>query len=132
MNVFVGFDAQMDLWFKCLFLGCAVLELVQLISYNIEIIGEGELQILVFAHLDKLLEEWINRHFLCPEFGAEENHRTCESKGLVMVLHSVLEDFLHCACTARSVNDATECDGKDEVFADAVLKELGDVGGERC
>ena len=122
----------MTSWFKFSLRGSGAFELVEFVSHHVEIIGEGELQVLVLAHLNKFLEEWIDWHFFGPEVGAEENHRAGESEGLVVVLHGVLEDFLHGASTARGVDDAAEGYREDKVFADAVFEELGDVGGEGC
>ena len=47
-----------------------------------------------------------------------------------MVLHGILEDFLHGAGAAGGVDDAAEGQGEDVVFPDAVGKELGNMCGK--
>ena len=68
---------RIDVFFLLL---TAVLELGEFVCHHVEVVGEGELQVLVLAHLNQLLEEWIYWHFLGPEVGAEEDHRTCETE----------------------------------------------------
>ena len=47
-----------------------------------------------------------------------------------MVLHGILENLLHGSRAARRVDDAAVGQREDAVLADAVLEELGDVGGK--
>ena len=48
-----------------------------------------------------------------------------------MVLHGILENLLHRACTARRIDDATIGEGEDAVLTDAVLEKLRNVCGKR-
>ena len=47
-----------------------------------------------------------------------------------MVLYGVLEYFLHGASASWRVDYTAKGKGENGVFADAVLKELGNVGGK--
>ena len=47
-----------------------------------------------------------------------------------MVLHSLLEDFLQRTGTTRHVDQTAVGFGKDGVFANAVVEELGNMGGK--
>ena len=78
----------------------------------------------------QLFKHGKRRHLFCPELLAYKHHRTGNAIGEVMVLHRFLEDFLHGAGTAGGVDDATERDGEEQVLADAVGEEFGNVGGK--
>lgn len=106
-------------------------ESLQLLDDDIEVVGEGQLEVLVFPKFHHFLQERIYRHLLGPEIGAEEDHRTGIAERQVVVLYGILEDLLHSARTTRSIDDATEGNGEDQVLADAVLEELGDMGSKR-
>ena len=49
-----------------------------------------------------------------------------------MVLHGILEYFLHSTRAARRVYDAAIGDGEDGVLANAILEEFGDMRGKWC
>ena len=98
----------------------------------VDVVGEGEQQIFVFAGFHQVLHQGIDRDFLGPELLAQEDHWAGKAVGQVVVLHRFLEDLLQGACTAWSVDGAAEGQGEDVVLANAILKEFGDVGGKRC
>ena len=64
-------------------------------------IGDREQKILIFSLVYKLLHQYENWHFLCPELLSEEDHRTRVTEAEVVVLYCVLEDFLHRSGAAR-------------------------------
>ena len=47
-----------------------------------------------------------------------------------MVLHGILEYFLHGTGASWGIDDATVGQREDAVFADAVLEKLGNMGGK--
>ena len=77
-----------------------------------------------------MLDQRVGGDLFGPELPAEEDHGAGETEGEVVVLHGILEDLLHGAGAAGRVDDAAEGQGEDDVFADAVFEELGDVRGE--
>ena len=74
-----------------------------------------------------MLQQGVYRHLIGPVVGAEEYHRTGISETQVMVLYGILEDFLHGACTAGRVDDASLGNGEYAIFAQGVLEIFGDT-----
>ena len=107
-------------------------ESMQLGDNLIDVIGEGQQQIPVHARFHHPLQKGIDRHVMRPEVPADEDHRTRVSKGEIVILHGILEHLLHGACTPRRIDDTSIGQCEDIVFADTVLEELGNMGGERC
>ena len=112
-------------------MGLLVAELLQDVDNLVDVVGEVEQQVLVFAGLHQALHQGIDGDFLGPKVLAQENHRAGEAVGQVMVLHRFLEDFLQDACAARGIDGATKGQSEDMVLAQAVFKVFGNVGGKR-
>ena len=91
---------------------------------------KAERQIFVPPFGLQVFEEWVYRHIFRPEFASEENHGAGESEREVVVLGGVLEDFLESAGAAGGVDDASEREGQEAVFAEAVFEKFCDVGCE--
>ncbi len=122
---FIGFGAIKQL------LVLMLAELLQGGDGLVDVVGEGEQQVAVFAGFHQIFQQGIDGDFLGPETLAQEDHGAGEAIGEVVVLHRLLEDFLQGARTARRIDDAAEGQGQDVVLADAVLKEFGNVCSKR-
>lgn len=100
-------------------------------DYFLIVFGQVEQEILVATTFHHTRKEWIYRHFLRPEVGAIEYHRTAIAEAQVMILRGILEYFLYRTSTSWRINDAAECYCQDCIFANAVVKELSDVRRKR-
>ena len=110
--------------------GVLLAELMQGGDGLVDVVGEGEQQVLVFACFHEVLQQGIDRYLLGPETLAQEDHGAGKAVGQVVVLYRLLEYLLQGARAARGIDGAAKGQGEDVVLADAVLKEFGDVGGK--
>ena len=60
----------------------------------VDVIGEGEQQVAIFAGLHQVFQQRLNGNLLGPEVLAQEDHRAGEAIGEVVVLHRFLENLL--------------------------------------
>ena len=96
----------------------------------VDVVCDGEEEVLVFAFVYKMLHEAVDWHLIHPEVDSQEDHRACITETEIVVLHGVLEDLLHGAGAARGVYHTAFGYGEDEILAGAVVEVLGDVCGE--
>jgi len=104
--------------------------------YRLVLVVGDENIVLVFLFASRIpeqrLQEGRGRQLLCPVGLAEENHRAERVGGAAVIIpDAVLEDFLQRAGLAGREDDAVRGERDQAVLADAVLKILGDVDGER-
>ena len=93
----------------------------------VDVVCDGQEEILVLSFVHKMLHESVDRHLVHPEVDSQEDHRTCIAETKIVDLYGVLEDLLHGAGAARGVYDAAFRNCEDEILSGAVVEVLCDV-----
>ena len=96
----------------------------------VAIVAYGKDEILVASLAYKVLDKRIDGNFRLPVVLVHEHHRTCVAKRHVVVLHSILKDFLQSACRTWREDDAAFGYGQNAVLANGVVEVFGYVCGK--
>ena len=97
-NLFFGVSSHLQ---------CALLFSLQNFLNVGNLVGQAEDEILVSSAVNKVHNQRPDGHVLCPKLLAHKDHWGCITKGEIVVLHRLLEDFLQSAGTSGCVDNAS-------------------------